>query len=112
MPGVTTRPPSLPPSLPPQVPPSWEAPGVEKAMAQVKSIIHAARSLRAQYDLKPQVRRGGGREVGRDEVQPPLGRWVSLSSSHFLKPHFPSSLPFLPHHSTLGDSHHARVVSP
>jgi hypothetical protein len=75
-------PPSLPPSLPPQVPPSWEAPGVEKAMAQVKSIIHAARSLRAQYDLKPQVGRGGGREGGRDEVQAPLGRWVFRLHHH------------------------------
>ncbi|KAM3567923.1 hypothetical protein VYU27_009940 [Nannochloropsis oceanica] len=39
-----------------EVPASWKAPAVEKGMGLIKEVIHAARSLRAQYDIKPQAR--------------------------------------------------------
>lgn len=37
--------------------PAWHDPEIEGRMAAVKDAIHAARSLRAQYGLTPQVRR-------------------------------------------------------
>ena len=35
--------------------PGWENPEAEASMAAVKDVVHAGRSLRAQYSLTPQV---------------------------------------------------------
>lgn len=66
--GTMGEPPSIMHAPYPTGVPAWHDPEAEARMAAVKETIHAARSLRAQYGLTPQVRtrKGKKEEGGKD----------------------------------------------
>ena len=65
--------PSSPPELHARQVAEWANPAAEAAMGAVKDTIHAARSLRSQYDLKPQARPSFVIRVASEELRQAIG---------------------------------------